>query len=782
MHSHPKPSHILRCILLAAWLARPAAAEIVPLLTGLTTNRQSAVPAALSVPLVLPGQSDLYLFAPSNDWVRGVRLQGSLIWPDQAPMVAQLLAFLKDRDGRWYQSLRVPALVSGTNRWDFDFEAGATSWQPVGHHTVWHQRVRLKPEFVGLRVFTAPRLMAPPETAAYTGVFRVAQANLIVTNPPPGSLPAIRNLRLNAGSVPCYGLFEARFDLPDRYADPFDPEVIDVSASIETPDGRTNLVYGFYLQDYFRLADSVGEQLLPQGRPEWRVRYCPTRPGIHKYTLTAKDAYGSATWGPGSFVARPSDDPGFVRVSRRAPLHFELDNAQPFFPIGHNTRSPFDSRMDTQFPWRFRHPEGSLAYQRYFRDMRAAGENLAEVWMCSWSLGLEWSPVSPGYHGAGDYHLGNAWDLDEVLRWAREQHIRINLALNNHGRVGTWYDGEWPDHPYNEARGGFIPSAALMSFFDDPRALQLQRRLLRYIVARWGWDTTIFSWELWSELDLAGAPGQSPRTHFDPRVIEWHRQMGDYLRATDPNRHLISTHLSDNYQITNPELAKLPQLDHCAVDAYHGSPDPLHIVQLISGTAAFYAPFAKPVLITEFGGSSMAAGLTHLKRELHAALWSSMATTLAGAPLFWWWQVVEEQNLYGMYAGLARFMADVDRRDPRLSPVKLTLAMSDGTAVAPAQVDSVCQASPDLALGWVFIRPCFAGEGKPMDPPIENLQFTWQGCSNTLYRVEFWDTETGHAIKRSEIRAVDNRLTAAFPPLSRDMAIKIRSRPSAVTP
>lgn len=758
-------------LLAAVVTALAGRAADVPLGLAFAPQARSQAAATLAVPLALPMPTDVYLFGPAASWVDGRLIDGRLVWPADAPERAQLLAFMKDRDGNWFQSLRRPFLTAGTNLWEFDFSAAAGDWQPVGHHGVWHHRTRLTPEYVGLRVFAGQQ--------AYTGLCDLAQVRLAVSNAPPADVPTIRNVRPNGGSIPCFGLFELRFDLPDRHADPFDPAVVDVTARIVTPDGSTNVVNGFYMQDFFRLADSVGERLVPQGRPEWRLRYTPTRPGLHHCTLTATDGGGTAVWGPLTFEARPADGPRFVRVSRRAPRHFELDNGTPFFPIGHNTRSPFDTRMDEQFPWRWRHPEGTLAYRRYFQNMGAAGENLAEVWMCAWSLGLEWSTVIAGYHGFGDYHLGNGWELDEVLRWARENRLRVNLVLNNHGRVGTWYDGEWQDSPYNAARGGFIPSEQLMSFFDNPRAMELQRRLLRYIVARWGWDASIFAWELWSELDLAGAGGQAVRPHFDPRVIAWHREMGDYLRRIDPNRHLISTHLSGDYQATNPVLAMLPQLDHCAVDAYHGSDDPLHIVNLIRLTAEAYAPFNKPVLITEFGGSAMSAGLSHLRRELHAALWTSPCSLLAGTPLFWWWQVVEEQGLYEGYSGLARFMEDVDRRDPALAPIRLALAFEGGAQMPAERADHVALASPGQALAWIFVRQAFADAGATDNPPLENMTLTWSGCSNIVYRVEFWDTQAGQALRRQDLLAKDNRLTAKLPPLRRDVAVKIRPAPGA---
>ena len=92
-----------------------------------------------------------------------------------------------------------------------------------------------------------------------------------------------------------------------------------------------------------------------------------------------------------TFTATAAAGPRFVRVSGSDRRYFEYDNGACFFPIGHNVRSAYDSRMDDKFPWKLRHPEGTLAYERFFREMEAAQENLVEIWSCAWSLGLEWT-------------------------------------------------------------------------------------------------------------------------------------------------------------------------------------------------------------------------------------------------------------------------------------------------------------------------------------------------------------------------------------------------------
>ena len=754
--------------LFAVALSPAARAAAMPLHIARDGSR-APESAPITVSVQLPAENNWYLHPPqSSGWLQARALQYVVFWPTNAPADAQTLLFLIDRDGHWYQSLQERALTPGaTNTFTVSLIPGAPNWQPVGHASAWHLRTRLDPKTAGVRIFGK---------TGFRGTC-VLQSAALLQDDTPVAPPTIARVRPASMEVPCFGLFEVAFDLPDRYADPFDPAQIDVSAVFTTPEGAQVPVNGFYYQGFYRLHDEVLSAPQPQGRPEWRVRFCPRTPGAYRYTLRAKDPHGEAAWREGAFTATPADGPRFVRVSHSDRRFFEFDNGAWFYPIGHNIRSPYDSRMDDKFPWKFRHPEGTQAYERFFREMEGAQENLVEIWSCAWSLGIEWSEAVPGYHGSGDYHLANAWELDRVLELARQRHLRVNLVLNNHGRVSSWLDSEWGDNPYNALRGGWLHQA--IDFFDNGRAIDMQRRLYRYYIARWGWDATIFAWELFSEVNLTGQES-SQRANFDPRVVNWHRVIGAYFHAEDPNRHLVITHVSADYTFENPELCQLPELDACAVDAYHYA-QPSQIVSVLQNTARFNNAFNKPIVVTEFGGSPMAAGLEHLKRELHAALWSSTSIPLAGTPLFWWWQLIEERNLYREYNAIARFQHGVDPRNPAMKPAAPGLHIESGADGSPLgdRIQAVGMSSSTNAVGWIYVSAAFGqrvpsgNEEDGSGRAINRLQAVIDNFRDGSYRVDFVDTATGQTSKRAVVRASGGQLILAVPSFARDIAYRV---------
>ncbi|HQA37561.1 MAG TPA: hypothetical protein PLW27_01560, partial [Kiritimatiellia bacterium] len=689
--------------------------------------------------VVFPGEHSFHLTPSSpTQWLAATTLHINLVWPEGAPPYSGALVWLKDRDDYWHQYLLPAPLKAGvTNALAIPVQPGAAGWQTPGHSLGWHHRVRLNPQSVGFRIFA---------DAAFTGKCVLVSATL--TTEPHAGAPVITKTRSLTRLPRAYALYEAGFTLPDRYANPFDPTEIDAGAMVITPSGATNTLHAFYYQSHYRLEDELGQPVEPDGLPEWRVRYCPREPGAHTVTFYARDALGqTVATNALHFIAAPPvpDALRFVRVSRTDRRYFEFDDGSLFYPIGHNTRSATDARMDDKFPWVLRQEEGSTAYRRYFKRMQESGENMAEIWMSAWSLGIEWTEGVSGYHGANDYHMGNAWELDRVIDLAMQHRIYVNLVLNYHGRISTWSDPEWHLHPYNKKTpGGWLD--APLEFFSDARAIEMQRRFCRYTHARWGWAPVVFGYELCSELNLTGHETHH-KTHFEPSVVEWCRTLGAYLKSIDAYGHLVSAHVSNDYRLLNPALCEMTEMDFNPLDAYNNRhPDtPERIIDLVVGTAKAGAAYNKPILITEFGGSAMATGLENLMIEQHAAIWSGACVPLAGIPMFWWWQVIDENNLYTRYPPVRAFMEGVDPRNPasQMTPATLS-ADAKGEATAAKRFDAVCTASPDAARGYIYPAR-FPREGD--EPPVgEHLTVTVEGFTPGIYRAEFYDTRTGKSV------------------------------------
>jgi len=710
-----------------------------------------------------PGKKDIF-FHPGKSLHEFASCELKIYWPEDAPKDAQIMAFVKDWDYFWYQNLLDGYLKPGaTNTVVIDFTPSARDWEPKGHYGGWHLRATFNPAGQGFSILSKKEYSGRPEVLSAR--FKLKDKDT--------SKPGIKNVRINKTSLPCYEKFEVTLDLPDRYPDPFDSGQIHLYAEFVLPDGSEERVDGFYTQNYFRKEDTAETRVSPQGKPYWCIRFSPWKEGKHSFRIIAEDEGGKTQWGPGTFNAEKPVKPGFIRVSRKDPRFFEFDNRDAFFPIGYNIRSPFDTRMDRNFPWKQRWPEGSSAYERHFTKMQESGQNMAEVWFASWSLGLEWNKDWFGYHGVGQYNLIHAFEMDRVVDLAEEKGIYLNLVAHNHGKFSTFSDEEWASNPFNIRNGGWLNDPFL--YFSDEKAIKSMLKLMRYKIARWRYSTRVFAWELWSELDLVGSSNYKG-VHKRQETIDWHAFIGNSIKEMDPYDHMVSSHVCGSYTHQNPELISLKEMDLCPVDAYHGSQDPIHIVQLLKETANFNNPYKKPVLVTEFGGSPQGGSTTYLETALHSALWSSTCIPVSGTPMFWWWGIIEEENYYPIFRAVSNFMEGEDRRNPDAKSVYPHVRMKE--TGEPLFSAAVYQSRTD-ALGWIYYTGSLWDRPLPKAATAEGLSLLVNGLADGNYTVEFWDTRRGKKISTATATASQDKLSIEAPEFTRDIAFKIRRKGEA---
>ncbi|MFH1022221.1 MAG: DUF5060 domain-containing protein [Planctomycetota bacterium] len=665
----------------------------------------------------------------------------------------RVVVFLKDKDGLWFQKPVEGELEAG--RWQvMDVPLPLAAFEAAGHAGRWGGSARLNT--VGL-AFSADR---PVE-----GDIRVAEIVRRATAPA-GALALYRYL---AGPDPVerFGRYEIAFEMNRLFSNPFDPAEVAVDATFIAPSGRVMNVPGFYFQDYRRVRRGAQEILRPEGSGGWRVRFSPVETGRHLYTLSVKTRREALVTKPRFLDVRSSARKGFVRVSARDPRYFERDDGNFFFPIGQNIRSPNDPRCCGALQHEALPDRGTFAYDDYVPKMAAAGENLFEMWMASWWTALEWKPGWKGYFGSGQYNLESAWKLDYVLDLADRHGMAMHLVLDNHGKISEKSDQEWKDNDLNAANGGILK--APNDFFSDGRAKDLYRRKLRYIAARWGYSTAVMGIEFWSELDLTTGYKRG-----DPDRLAWHREMSRYLRDIDPWNHLQSTHFCGTYHNIDPGLVGLPEMDYIVGDAYR---DKGGIVQWLSENADFTSRFRKPGFVTEFGGTPHGSGRNRLVADLHAGIWSSFMTGNAGTPLFWWFHVIDRENLYPHFAAFSRFVAGEDLRDPSLMVGRGEVRLPEGAP--PTQARALV--APVRAYAWIF--DAAAMEEWPPEPgrEIAGARVILPGLDPGNFTVEFWDTGRGEKIRDEVLAAEDTgdgdaELAVPLPTFKNDIALKIKKK------
>jgi hypothetical protein len=517
----------------------------------------------------------------------------------------------------------------------------------------------------------------------------------------------------NAPTVGLYEKFELTFALSQVYDNPFDLDQVDVTAEVVQPDGNAVTVPAFFYQDY----DYVDGRYVDGRNPCWKVRFAPSQIGEHRVSrVTVVDASGSTSIElPTAFTCVASSQDGIVRVDSRDPYYLRHAGGRPYLPIGHNV-----CWLPKLEDW-----------EHYFTQMGAVGENWTRIWMTHFNEGmtLEWTSKQRYFHGVGRLSLEMGWKLDRVIEQAELNGIAIQLVLQHHGQFSTTTNSNWGNNPYNIANadsdGGFLTTP--QEFFSNREAIRLTKNKFRYIVARWGYSSSILAWELWNEVQFTDGWQKAPAS-----VAAWHAEMADYVASLDPFHHPITTS-SDTTGFD--ALWSLPGIDVIQVHHYAAETG-----AAINEMASRLAGYGKPVLLGEFGVGKTGnvdpaeCGYNSLDEpfktqmidglELHNAIWTAFHRKSVAA--LWWWDCyIEPLGLYSEFQALSNYAAGEDPAAYNLSRAEL-----DTTGLARCVL-----VSPGLTGFWDISTQTNFTVGQDGSVPGTDKLSTWlHGSSKRDYR------------------------------------------------
>ena len=455
------------------------------------------------------------------------------------------------------------------------------------------------------------------------------------------------------------------------FSDPYDPDVIDLKAVIIQPDSTVIRHPAFYHEPRKVLLKNDTETIERNGPAAWRFRFTPKMSGSHLIRFTAAAENEKAVFKKTIYVQKGTGN-GFVRVSLKDETCLEFSTGRFFFPIGHNLRSPSDrrpgsygSKLETVLDRADK--AGTFIFEKWFKRMSDAGENFARMWMCSWWCGLEWNDTFPGYHGVGYYNQDNAARMDRIVALAEKHGIYLALETMNHGALSVKVDAEWHKNPFNRKQSGGYLSTPL-AFIRNRRSVKEHKKKLRYILARWGYSPSIALWGVLTEAEWPQPFKANPSLY-----RKWLADQSDYIRGLDPYGRPVSVQFSNPWH--GNSFWRGDAFDVIRNNAYTAFARPGNrlwkkrvfkqscgVVDVIAAFADCYAPYNKPVLLSEWGGHWARNKMTHLAAELHTGIWASYMTTLSGVTGYWWWNLVDAENLYPHYKALAAFAKDEDRR------------------------------------------------------------------------------------------------------------------------
>jgi hypothetical protein len=411
---------------------------------------------------------------------------------------------------------------------------------------------------------------------------------------------------------------------------------------------------------------------------------------------------------------------------------------------------------DTPRQWKvFAHTFETGANQRWLGELRLRCSGGGSVWLRDLSLreaggGPELlGEADPNRLVRGLYHQHDSQVLDQIVEAAAQHGIYLQLCL--------------------------LTRDLYRPFLRDPQSPEYRaavsdaQKFFRHAVARWGYSPQVFAWEYFNEND-PNLPSEL-----------FHREVGFFLEATDPYRHLRTT----SGWGPAPRHWQHPQLDMADLHWYLrpvSKPDWRDEVAAILDRAALLRSHAtnKPALLGEFGLADDKWGRSpYMPRDkagvhFRQALWASAFAGLSGTAMFWWWETLDQNDLYPHYRPLANYLAGVPFT---------TAAFQSLTLSTEKQARVLAWRGRDQACLWIHHPQATwwnaVAENKPVPHSPEDA-LTLAGLAPGNYDVEWWDTKSGQVTQRARTGSGAEGLRLAVPPYTGDVACKlVRQREAA---
>ncbi len=258
---------------------------------------------------------------------------------------------------------------------------------------------------------------------------------------------------------------------------------------------------------------------------------------------------------------------------------------------------------------------------------------------------------------------------DALVDAASKAGVHFQWVLFHHGEFATMVDPMWSSNPWNKANGGFLASP--VDFFTSDGAKARAKNYIRYVVARYGHENAICSWELFNEVENTDAARLG---HWDV-IGDWHREMAGYLREIDPYHHLITSSSEMRPEITS------------SLDYYQPHGYPSNVGAMIEGSTV---PTDRPFFYGECGLGTNPPSPVAQRACVRDAIWSSLLSGHSGAAEYWYWDWMVKDNLFDEYS--------------KAHSVIEAIGITPGPDDKPVHVDLETGARSDLifnpGIGW----------------------------------------------------------------------------------
>jgi hypothetical protein len=363
----------------------------------------------------------------------------------------------------------------------------------------------------------------------------------------------------------------------------------------------------------------------------------------------------------------PHGSKGYIGVCPTNPAYFSFSDGSPYIPVGINMINPsgkYHGKPDSAM----------LEIGRWMKNLSANGGNYVRIWLSESFWDME-------DQQAGRYSEDKIKRIDQFIRMARENHLRIKITLEHFRSVTLEENNQsWATKfVYHTSHGG--PLDSIRQYLTTEAGHKLFLDKIDFYQKHYGSDTLFFGWELWNEMNAMHGPQDSV-------FFDWNVKMLREVKKRFPENLVMQSFGSFDNEEVRPSYKKLILLPDNQVAQVHRYLDPgaemdvCHApMDIISSSAVqeilSYNP-GKPVLLAETGAvEARHAGPSRYYMAdtagilLHDILFAPFFSGSAGTGMCWHWEsYVDRNNLWYHFGRFSEAIKGINPIEEEFVPAR----------------------------------------------------------------------------------------------------------------
>ncbi len=526
--------------------------------------------------------------------------------------------------------------------------------------------------------------------------------------------PVINSMFREPEQTGLYEKIELPLNITATFANPFDPDDVDIMVTFRAPSGKEWKIPGFYNQ---------------VRRGGFYARFSPDETGEWSYVISVKDRNGSALSERKTFKVVPSENHGPIRIAQNK-RYLERADGTPWFGVGLWYNGINDTRV--------------------YDELQSKGVNFISHLI---------QPLETWSTGLGRYDQTISQQIDEMLEELekRDMQLALNFWFHSFLSETVWGGGNiaWHTNPSQ-----LICKAK--DFYSSDEAWKYQEKLYRYMIARWGYSSSLALWFVVDEVN--GTDGWV--TGDSIGAANWARKVHDYFKQNDPWNHPTTGTRSGGikewwdrgYEIFDMpgreiyEAQGFPINTTGQIDMDKTHPLVYSYLNYHGQVKKLWTNYEKPAIIPETGWDHTfyEMSMPGYQAMYHNALWVTMATGSAMSPF--WWAYADQLNdnvVTNQLRSLRMFTEKIPfSKLTGLKPVESVNPGGHAFAIS----------SDQLVFGWAVNA----------NTDMSGKKVTINGLRNGQFRLKLYHTWSGRPIEvdgnaEPVIKAVKNSVSFTVP-------------------